>query len=923
MSTRQAFLLSPYRLPTDHPLMLGDGDIAPWLHGYLTLWHPAVLRDLAGPPAVASVYDHERPAAGAIFAVPESPDPMLPDDWKQRVADAGAIAFTATGDRHGSVAALWAAMGSAWVEADVDKQRAFRAIGLGYLIVETLFDAMQHEHLLATNDFWSAVQQATLAFDYRPHLQAAADRLLAAREVLYSAPIHWLDIAMPDPARLEATLPATFRTPAPLNLIASGTVLRRIREEFAPRFDEIKARVAEPGGVPSLEVCSGAEVERDDVLLPLESQLWNLRAAIRTAKELLGAEVHVFARRRSAFQAQTPQLLLASGYEKALLLAFDGAVIPSHRSTMINWSSPDNKTLDAFTRAPLPGEKPETYFNIVHRLHETIMQDSAATLALLHAEGPPAPWHEDLLELTRFGPVLGRFTTFSRYFGDATAGEYAPTATVDEFFTDSLDDRVTNQHRPDPVSGFAKQQRQRRRLDAAFGFAALLRAAGAGAATAELTALEKDLADCEDRFESGDESASPLEMERRAAQLLANRLQARAESNMPGFLLLNPCSFVRRLALELDGVTGPIPVEGPVKAAQFDGDKAKIVAEIPPFGFAWLPRQAPGATTAKARMKLADTNIVRNEFIEAEIDPQTGGLKSIRDTRTRSGRLGEQLAYNPGSTMKAKEVRVVSSGPAVGEVVSEGAILDDQGQVLASFRQRFRAWLGRPLLDIRIEIFPERPPAGYPWHAYYAARFAWRDERATLLRGVNGSSHISNHTRPVTPDYIELRSGAERTTIFPGGLPFHQRNGSRMLDVILTVDGEAAKAFDLSIGLEREYPAQTALGLTTPTTVVPTEKGPPHVGPTGWLFHLDAPNLLLTNLRPVAAGPGASAAVAVRVLENSTFGGAAEFRCVRNPLRALVLNPDGSDGMDLPVTGDAVGLDVSANDLMRFRVDFA
>ena len=39
---------------------------------------------------------------------------------------------------------------------------------------------------------------------------------------------------------------------------------------------------------------------------------------------------------------------------------------------------------------------------------------------------------------------------------------------------------------------------------------------------------------------------------------------------------------------------------------------------------------------------------------------------------------------------------------------------------------------------MRIEIFPEHQPRGYPWHAYYGARFAWRDERCTLLRGVNG-----------------------------------------------------------------------------------------------------------------------------------------------------------------------------------------
>ena len=115
------------------------------------------------------------------------------------------------------------------------------------------------------------------------------------------------------------------------------------------------------------------------------------------------------------------------------------------------------------------------------------------------------------------------------------------------------------------------------------------------------------------------------------------------------------------------------------------------------------------------------------------------------------------MVYQPGSVMKATDVRVTSAGPALGEVVASGELLDDQGRVLATFRQRFRAWLGRPLLELRVELTPTHRPHGYAWHAYYGARFAWRDEHATLVRGVNGTPTVTTHTRPVTPDYLELR----------------------------------------------------------------------------------------------------------------------------------------------------------------------
>jgi len=252
-------------------------------------------------------------------------------------------------------------------------------------------------------------------------------------------------------------------------------------------------------------------------------------------------------------------------------------------------------------------------------------------------------------------------------------------------------------------------------------------------------------------------------------------------------------------------------------------------------------------------------------------------------------------------------------------VVTEGVLLDAQGTVLATWRQRFRAWIGRPVLELRVEIVPAKPPEGYPWHAYFGARFAWRDERAALLRGVNGAAEVTGQTRPETPEYLEVRDGAHNTVLFPGGLPFHQRHGSRMLDVLLVTQGETAQTFDLALGVDREYPMQTALGLATPAPLTRTEQGPPHVGATGWLFHLDAMNLLLSSLRPIEGKD----AVLARLLECTGQSGAAEFRCARNPVKAATLDARGEVLLDAPTQGDAVQLDVTRNELVHLRIEFS
>src|SRR5262249_23773394 len=117
----------------------------------------------------------------------------------------------------------------------------------------------------------------------------------------------------------------------------------------------------------------------------------------------------------------------------------------------------------------------------------------------------------------------------------------------------------------------------------------------------------------------------------------------------------------------------------------------------------------------------------------------------------------------------------------------------------------------------------------------------------------------------------------------------------------------------------REYPMQTALGLATPAPVVPTDRGPPHVGAAGWLFHLDAPNLLLSTLRVDASGADA---VTARMLECGLGSGPAQLRCVRNPRRASRVDGRGQPLADLPVEGDAVLLDIARNDLVQVRVEF-
>jgi alpha-mannosidase len=937
MSHRELLLLSPHPLPTGHTLYLSDGEVAAFLHGHAVLWHPAVLSLAQSPPRIASPYDHDPPRPKAVYALAEACSSVLADDWHKRAQEAGCIVLKPAPTRADALADLLTqlrqlppdqAPASHLLDLDPDRVAPFLGLGFGLLHIDGLFEAMSHDNLLPRDEFWGSVQAAIAELPsedrtaFRRPLESAANNLLYAREVLYPSSLYLLDLALLDETNTAAPFPASFDLGTPLSILTTGAALERLAREHPDRLSALRDRAS----ADLVEICIGGFQEREDALLPLESQLWNLRRGMETARELLGVEPRVHARKRFGFHPYLPGLLGSVGLTRTTLFTLDDSVLPLHRTPVVNWPSLDGRQIEAFTRTPQNAGSAQVFFHFTYILHQTMTQDLSATLPLLHKGEPSAPGYTDLLELSKLGPVLGRWVSLSGYLNEVLATDYTPPSEADEFADNYLLDRapasdtstVATSPTP-PITGLAAHHRQRRSLDATSTVLAMAHGLGiplesnGEALLPKLRALEDDL-------ERGKLDSGALEnLRQQACALLANRLVSRGPKQ-PGYLLLNPCSFTRRVVVDLPGCTDLLPVEGPVKACQVDGGSARAVVEIPALGFAWIPAQGQrGLAPNPKRLKLADDRAIRNEFFEAEIDLVTGGLRAVRDHRSRTNRLGQQLVFQPGSTMRADKVEVLSTGPALGELATEGVLLDANQQVLARFRQRFLTWIGRPMLEMHITIEPVAPPMGYAWHAYYGARFAAKEERTPLIRGVCEVPSLGFHHRPQSPDYLEFRTGQQNAVIFPQGLPFHQRQGNRMLDVLLICPGETATHFELGLSLDRPSPMQTAQGLLTPVLSVPTEQGPPHIGTTGWLFHIDAPNLLLTSLRPRAA-EGDSRVLLARLHEIGGHPGQAELHCVRNPQRARLVDGRGNPLLDLSPSGDAVPFEFARHDLVQVEV---
>jgi len=203
--------------------------------------------------------------------------------------------------------------------------------------------------------------------------------------------------------------------------------------------------------------------------------------------------------------------------------------------------------------------------------------------------------------------------------------------------------------------------------------------------------------------------------------------------------------------------------------------------------------------------------------------------------------------------MAADSMETTIATTALGEIVTRGRLLDTNGSRLAGFVQRYRLWRGSRVLHVEVELDPAEEPRADPWNSYYCCRFAWPDELAELYRTLNETRQPVTEKRFESPHYIDINDGKNSTTILAGGLTFHRRQEERTLDTLLVTRGERERKFRFGIGVDLAHPLHEAIGLMTPSVMIPGCPRPLS-GASGWLLHLSARNVVATSVMPLFEG---------------------------------------------------------------------
>lgn len=909
---RSSCLLLPKELVEDPS---ADRKLGPALATlYQALWHPALLSEVESAPALQDVNDIPG-GEDAVIAMFQQHHEKLPDLSRNDLADKHTQPIVVDEAAAAACDPLRLLAGRDLLCTDAELLQDFFALGYAYLGLTILFEKMGQDNYVDSWSFANNIREAAAGFlnsDFdtcRHQLQSAFDLLHNARQTVYPATINWLDIALGTPSLTVEQLDARMRYTDTVNIILTAADLKRLRDADENMGDKLRAAVVNG----SVEILGGLYDERPLPLLPPQSRHWQFSRGAKIYEEVLGREMESFGSRSLALSIDLPQMLMKYQFRYALHSAFDGSRFPRFREPKLHWTSPDGSVVEALARVAKDGTNPRETLAIFAALADTILSDHTATVVVAHWFELHAQWFRWLLRINTYSPVFGRFEPFSDFFLNSSMPDRSTQTRIEEYQTAALTQSVARKQ-ANPISRWAEHHILRGKFDSLASLLSLHQIATGKS--------HRDLDELEDAVEAG--SAVATEQLQTLETDVKSRLVELALAGAPqasGYLVLNPCSYPRRVCLELPVGIGVPAIEKPIRAAQATPRGTALIMDIPGWGYGWVPKDNPASSKSKeTKTPLASGRKLRNEFLEIDIDHKTGGIRGVKKTRTAYSRIGQQLVYSQGSKMICRKLSVTATGPAFGEIVTEGTITKKDGKtVVANYRQQVRLWDLKPHVDIEVHIEPVGAITGDPWENYIGCRWAWPDEKAWVIPANGFSMQPSRVAQLEAPQLLEIRERHLMTDILPHGLPFHHRISERMADTLFVVEGEERRDFKLTVALDLAHPWTAVYDGLWPVVVAPVEQGPPKAGTTGWFAHLNTPNVLCSRMVPIEDN---SPGVQMRLVETSGKSTQSQLRFCRTPEMARLVNCKGQLIFDLHVEQEAVPIDFSPHELLQTEVLF-
>jgi len=931
-------ILLPCHSFEDFPTYHTGDEAQSILANWTAMWHPAFLASAGKNPQWHRVDSPPENLEGLALLIPSICKSELPAGFSQRAKESGATLVKGLTDRQEIVARLLDRVDEVH-EVATKLAPDFYALGYCYLQVELLTRQMRYSSSLDEIYFENKTIEAAKAASAGNEaeavqcLQACFDVLMEERNQYYSVDASLLDFTLVAESTLNESLLAEVQDQLPTNLWISGALAKKLADDHVALKDAIAAKITEK----RLGIVGGEWVEGPLNLLDPESLLANFHRGHEAYQQAFGTSPRVFGRRRFGMTAFLPQVLRGLGYVGAIHATLDEGKLPVSNQGKACWEGVDGSTVDALAKFPLDATKPETFLSLFSKLGEAMDGEHVATLAFAHWPQMTSPWYEDLKTIARYGNSLGEFVTVEHYFEETDTATYHGNFKPEDYRTPWLKQSIVRRQQG-PVSQHAQRERLNAQIEVAEKLRALAQLMSGSLANNSSQLLERSIQD--PATPGTNQSAEADNLATTASQALASALPRLEQPAQQGYLSLNTLNSVSTRGVYVSQLTD-LPASGePIVASGHDSKRKFAAIEVPGCGYAWITGDAkagPGKQKA-----LLDGHVLRNEFMEVHIHPETGGIKSIYDYKTRGNRLSQQLSLRmPGkkqatgerylgpdataiySQMQVTQIDPATSSPAMGEIHTQGNIVGEENEVMATYKQTYRLWRSSRVLEIDIEIEPQVDPKSLPWDSHYCCRLAWGDETALTYHDVQWVRTRCSGRRIEASNYVEINASHGKTTLLTAGIPFHLRNHGHMLDTILIPHGESQRKFRLGIGLDLPYSLPAARDFMYQAEPVFESASMPAPGNSSWMFHVDAKNVILTSLEPLSGESNSVIGFKTKVLETEGRSAQGAVRCFRKVREAYLCDFQGNRISKCKVDGDRVHFQLAPGQWYPLEVEWA
>jgi alpha-mannosidase len=949
MKYREICILLPCHSLEDFPMHYDGAEADGLLAAWTALWHPWLLATTGAAPTWYRSATPPEDFFDRLILVPSVSRHELPPGYAERAESDGARLIAGDLPRDEILERALPPLAGDEPERDGELAADFLALGYTYLQVELLTRQMRYSTNLDEIHFNRqavAGAEAWLSGDdplAREKLTACFDLLAEERDHYYAVDAYVLDLTLLAPSTLGRDLQRQIDPAVPVNLLLDSDLIQQL-ESRAPESLRAIQKGLQAGYVG---LVSGTDGTSRPLLESAETMRQRLEISQRQFEQTLGQRPQVFGTRRFCFSPLQPQLLRQFGFSGAFHVGLGDGRVPTGSQIKIRWEAMDHSSLDAVAKNLADASEPGTFLGYASRLGETMDMDHVATVCLAHWPGRVCTWYHDLRRAARYGAMLGRFMTAEEYFRETDYPGQLERFRADQYRSAHLQESC-RQQAPDPISTVVRYWRRRALLDAARTLETVAALMGDSSPP-----MPQSLVQEVDLSSSG-AANEPLDQRLQqhldsAADRFSQRIPRRSDPSLPGCLVINPVCAPRRVMLRLSQLDRLPAMEPPIYAACSADSEQFVVVDLPPLGFAYVaggdesankPPSGRGGWVSKVwggrrgrrsagrgPATLTEENRLFNDYFQVTIHPETGGIQSLIQYDKRGNCLSQQLAVRnpiqtgPGtsgqqpvySTMVADRLETTDATSVFAEITARGRLVGERQQTLATFCQRFQVWRGSRVLRLSIELEPQTELESNPWNSYFACRFAWGSESASIWRAVGQMRATGEAKQLEAPSYIEIDDAGKQTTLLTGGLPYHRRTTRRMLDSLLIVRGETARQFELGIGVGLKYPLQESVHFLTPTPVVPATTGPPQGNATSWLFHLQSRNIHATDWSPLVADQQVQG-VRVRLLETSGRPAKGMLRGFRPFTSARRVDFQGDNMGTVTVKDDGVFLELGENE---------